>query len=331
MKLKRIHKGIILGGLVLLTLLGVAFTFWHKQAESRLPEKIAIAFQPSITYAPLMIVMHQKTLEKQFPNITFRWQVLANTAKIQDKTIANHLQVIAGNTDTFLSGRDNGIDWKLLASLNHTDLWLIVNNSNIKSLKDFKPGMKIGVPARDSLQAILLRVAAQKELGNWSALDNNILEIPHNLGFQAWKNKEIAGHFTAPPFQFKEVEAGGKVILKSADIIGNISTASLFMKEDFYQQYPQFAKALYTAVSKATKLLNEQPDRAAKVLENEGRSKISRIQFKKWITKEALQYRVIPKGVLRQAELMGEAGLLEKEVKSIEELILPTLQGVGGD
>jgi NitT/TauT family transport system substrate-binding protein len=330
MKLKRLQKGTILGGLALLTLLVVAFTFWHKQADSRLPDKIAIAFQPSIAYAPLMIVMHQETLEKQFPNITFDWKVLADNSIIQNKTIANQLQVVAGDSQTFLSGWDKTINWKILASLNHTDLWLVVNNPNIKSLKDFKPEMKIGVPSLDSLQAILLHIAAKKELGNAAALDKNIIEIPHNLGFQSFKKKEIVGHFTIPPFQFKEVETGGRVILKSADILGKTTTASLFMKEDFYQKYPKFAKALYSEVSKATKLLNEQPDQAAKVLENEGRSKISRKQLKKWITNEALEYSVIPKGVLRQAELMHEFGLLDKEVKSIEELILPTLQGVGG-
>jgi NitT/TauT family transport system substrate-binding protein len=331
MKLKILQKGIILSGLALLTMLVVTFTFWHKQAESRLPEKIAIAYQPSITYAPLMIVKYQETLEKQFPNISFRWRELANISTIQKQVLANQLQVVAGNTETFFIGRDNNIDWKILATLNHTDLWLVVNNSKIKSLKDIKPGMKIGVPSGDSIQAILLRLAAKKQLGNYAALDKNIIEIPHTLGLQALKNKEIVGHFTMPPFQFKEVAAGGRVILKSADILGKISTDNLFMKEDFYRQYPQFAKALYAAVNKATKLLNEQPDKAAKVLENEGRSKISRKQFKQWITNEELQYSVVPKGVLRQAGLMFEVGVLEKEHNSIEELILPTLQGVGGD
>lgn len=330
MKLKRIQKAIVLSGLALLTML-VALTFWQKQGESQLPPKIAIAFQPSITYAPLMIVMHQETLEKQFSNVSFDWKILANKSTIQNQTLANQLQVVAGDTEVFLIGRDNNINWKLLTALSHTDLWLVVNNSKIKSLKDFKPGMKIGIPSRDSLQAILLRIAARKELGNWAALDKNIIEIPHNLGFQAFKNNQIVGHFTKPPFQFKEVEAGGRVILKSADIFGKTSTANLFMREDFYKKYPKFAKALYGAVSKATKLLNEQPEQAAKVLENEGRSKISRKQFKKWITNEALEYSGVPKGVLRQAELMREVGIIDKEMKSIEELILPTLQGVGGD
>lgn len=330
MKLKRFQRGIILGGLALLTML-IALIFWHKQASPQLPSQIAIAFQPSINYAPLMIVMHQKTLEKQFPNIIFKWKVLANQSTIINKTLANQLQVIGGDTDTFLLGREQNINWKLLASLNSTDLWLVVNDSRIKSLKDFKPGKKIGVPSRNSIQAMVLRLAAKKELGNWAALENNTVEIPHNLGFQAWKNQEIVAHFTNPPFQFKEVEAGGRVILKSSNLFDKISTASLFMEENFSHKYPKFTNALYTAISQATKLLNEQPDAAAKVLENEGRSKISRQQFKKWITNDALQYSLVPKGILRQAELMHEVGLLKKEPKSIKELILPTLQGVGGN
>lgn len=331
MKLKRFQKHILLGGLILITILLVTLTFWHNQAQSQLPEKIVIAYQPSITYAPLMIVKYQETLEKQFPNITFRWRELANPATIQKQVLANKIQVVAGDNETFLRGWDNNLNWKMLLSLNYSDLWLIVNNPNLKSLKDFKPGMKIGVPDLDSLQAILLRIAAKKELGNATALDNNIIEIPHTLGLQSFKNKEITAHFTIPPFQFKEVEAGGKVILKSADILGDISTASLFMTTEFYQQYPKFAKALYSAVNQATKLLNKQPDQAARVLENEGRSKISRKRFQNWITNEALQYSVIPKGVLRQAKLMHETGLLQKVPNSLEELILPTLQGVGGD
>jgi NitT/TauT family transport system substrate-binding protein len=332
MKLQKFRKGTVPIALALLILTLVACTnFWNNKANSSLPKNVAIAYQPGISYAPLMLVKYKETLEEQFPKINFQWKALANASAIQERILANQLQVGAGDIETFLIGWDKGIGWKLLASLNHTDCWLVVKDPNINSLKDFKPGMKIGLPARDSIQAILLRLAAQKELGNPTALDQNIVEIPPNLGLQALQKGEITGHFTTPPFQFQEVEKGGKVILKSTDIFGKASTANLFMAERFYQQYPDFAQALYGAVNQATKLLNEKPNEAAKVLENEGRSKVPRKQFKKWITNEALSYSLVPKGFLKQGQLMREAGILNKEPKSIEELILPTLQGVGGD
>jgi NitT/TauT family transport system substrate-binding protein len=333
MKLQKFRKGTVPIALALLILTLVACTnFWNNQANSSLPKNVAIAYQPSINYAPLMLVKYKETLEEQFPNINFQWKALAKASAIQEKMLANQLQVGAGDIETFLVGWDKGVGWKLLASLNHTDYWLVVKDPNINSLKDFKPGMKIGLSARDSIQAILLRLAAQKELGNPIALDKSIVEIPPNLGLQALQRGEIAGHFTTPPFQFQEVEKGGRVIFKSTDIlVGKTSTANLFMTEGFYQQYPDFAKALYAAVSQATINLNEKPNEAAKVLENEGRSKVSRKQFKKWITNEALSYSLVPKGFLKQGQLMREAGILNKEPKSIEELILPTLHGVGGD
>ena len=77
----------------------------------------------------------------------------------------------------FLLGWERGVGWKLLASLNQQDLWLVVKDPNIKSLKDFKPGMKIGLPAPDSIQAVTLRKGAQQELGNPQALDQSLLAI----------------------------------------------------------------------------------------------------------------------------------------------------------
>jgi NitT/TauT family transport system substrate-binding protein len=191
--------------------------------------------------------------------------------------------------------------------------------------------MKIGLPAPDSIQAIVLRRAAQKELGNPTALDSNMQAIAHPLGMQSLLKGQITGHLTTPPFQFQEVEKGGQVILKSADIFGKSSAASVFMKRDFYDQYPDFGKALYVAINEATELLNEKPDEAAKLLSQVDGGKVSPEQYKNWITNEAVEYSVVPKGFLKYAKFMREIGMLNKQPETIEELTLPTLLGTGGD
>lgn len=241
------------------------------------------------------------------------------------------MQVGAGGVGPFLVGWDKGVGWKILASLNHSEFWLVAKNPNIKSLKDFKPGMKIGLPSPDSLQAIVLRRAAQKELRNPTALDQNIQLISHPLGLQSLLNGQIDAHLTTPPFQFQEVEKGGKVILKSSDIFGKISAASVFTTEKFYNQYPEFGKALYTAIADATKLLNNKPDEAAKILSQIDGGKVSAEQYKKWLTNEAVEYGLEPRAFLKYGEFMHEIGMLDKQPKSIDELILPTLKGAGGD
>ncbi|MEH1922283.1 ABC transporter substrate-binding protein [Nostoc sp.] len=330
MKFKQFQSWSLLVGLALLTFVFVACTSGN-QIASKVPKKVTIAYQPGINYANLLIVKQQQILEQQFPQTKFEWKELSNGAAIRDGILANQLQVGAGGVGPFLVGWDKGVGWKILASLNHSEFWLVVKNSNIKSLKDFKPGMKIGLPSPDSLQAIVLRRAAQKELGNATALDQNIQSIAHPLGLQSLLNGQIDAHFTTPPFQFQEVEKGGRVILKSSDVFGKISAASIFTTEKFYNQYPEFGKALYTAIADATKLLNDKPDEAAKILSQIDGAKISAEQYKKWITDQAVEYGLEPRAFLKYGEFMHEIGMLNQQPKSIDELILPTLKGVGGD
>lgn len=300
------------------------------QTASQAPEKVTIAYQPGINYANLLIVKQQKILEKQFSKTQFEWKELSNGPAIRDGIIANQIQVGASGLGSFLVGWDKGMDWKILASLNYSEFWLITKNPNIKSIKDFKPGMKIGLPSLNGEQAIVLRKVAQKDLGNPTALDQNLQVIAHPLGLQSLLTGQIDAHFTTPPFQFQEVEKGGRVIIKSSDIFGKTSAASLFTNEKFYNQYPEFGKALYTAIADATKLVNEKPDKAAKIL-SEIDSGISQEQYKKWLTNKAVAYGIEPRSFLKYRAFMHEIGILNKQPKSIDELILPPLKGAGGD
>ena len=330
MRFKRFRTWGLLIGLALLTFVFVACTSDNKTA-SKAPEKVTFAYQAGINYANLLIVKQQQILEKQFPETKFEWKELANGAAIRDGVIANQIQIGAGGPGPFLVGWDKGVGWKILVSLNHSEFWLVTKNPNIKSLKDFRPGIKIGLPSPDSLQAIVLRRAAQKELQNATALDQNVQSISHPLGLQSLLNGQIDAHFTTPPFQFQEVEKGGRVILKSSDIFGKISAASVFTTEKFYNQYPEFGKALYTAIADATKLVNEKPDEAAKALSQIDGGKVSAEQYKKWLTDKAVEYGLEPRAFLKYGKFMHEIGMLDKQPKSIDELILPTLKGAGGD
>lgn len=300
--------------------------------ESKAPDKVTIAYQPGLGYASLIIIKQQKTLEKQFPNTTFEWKVLSSGSAIRDGIIANQIQVGAMGIAPFLLGWDRGVGWKLLSGLNRQDLWLVVKDPNIKSLKDFKPGQKIGVPAPDSIQAVTLRKGAQKELGNPQALDPNLLSIAHPLGLQALESGQIAGHLPAPPFQFQEVEKGGKVILKSSELFGGLPSAgSLLVTEKFYNQYPEFSQALYKAVEDAIKLLGENPDEAAKILAADSEGKTTAAETKKWLTHDGVEFTTVPQGFLAYAAFMKEINIISKQPQSIDELVFPTLQGKGGN
>ncbi len=293
------------------------------------PPKVLIAYQPGIGYANLIVMKRQKTLETRFPNTTFEWKVLSSGSAIRDGMIANQIQVGAGGVGPFLVGWDKAVGWKLLASLNQMDLWLMAKDPNIKSLKDIKPGMKIGMPAPDSIQAMVLRKGAQDQLGNAKALDSTIVSIEHSLGVQSLSNGQLQAHLTSPPFQFQEAETGSQAILKSFDLFGQSTFNSVFMIQSFYDQYPDFAKVFYQQLVDATRFINDKQADTAKLLSEEDAGKVSAEQYMTWMSSKGILYDTTPRGFMKYAEFMKSIGFLNKVPGSVKDLELPPLNGAG--
>jgi NitT/TauT family transport system substrate-binding protein len=295
--------------------------------------KVTLAYQPGLTYYSFVLMKQQKMLEKQFPNTTIEWKILSGPSPIRDGMIANQIQIGTVGVPTFLVGRDNGVKWKLLSGLIHQEYWLVVNDPAIKSLKDFKPNYKIGVTEPNGIQAVTLRMAARQQLGDPNALDKNLQSLSQPLGLQAFESKQIAAHFTAAPFQWQEVEEfGGQVIVKSSDLFGGLHTGvGVVMMEAFYNQYPAFSQALYTAIQDASRMMSEKPDEAAKILAADSGGKTAPEKVQKWLTNPNVQFNTQPKGYLTYARFLKDTGVIRNQPQALNELVFSTLEGKEGD
>lgn len=293
------------------------------------PSSVTIVHQFGYAYAPLIVMKQQKVLEHEFPGTTFSWHALASGSAIRDGMIANQIQIGAGGVAPFLIGWDKGVGWKLLGSLCDIDIWLVARDPSIKSLKDLKPGMKIGMPAPDSLQAIVLRKAAQEQLGNAHALDDDIVAISHPNGLVALKNGQLAAHFSNPPFQFEEVADGGHVVLRSFDVFGTSTLDSVFATDSFAHDYPEFVSAFYADLKKAIDFINHQPAEAAAILSEDGGGKIPPASYKDWLARQGTTFTITPHGYLKYAKFMHDIGLIAKMPGSVADLELSTLSGSG--
>lgn len=323
----------MLRGLTLLFALALLLAGWPGgtgvAAAPDAPRTVTIAYQPGIGYATLLIIKAQRVLNKQFPGTTFDWKLLASGAAIRDGLIAGTIQFGSGGAGPFLIGWDRGAGLRLLASMNEMNLWLVTRDPNIQSLRDFKPGMKIGMPAPDSIQAIVLRKGAQQQLGNAHALDSAIVAIEHPVGVQALLNGQLAAHLASPPFQFEEVAAGGRVILRSFDLFGRSTFNSVFTTEKLYHAYPKLGDALYRALAEATAFVNAHPKEAAAILSQDAGGRPSADQFQAWMTHEGVAYTTTPHGFIQVAAFMQAIGLLSKAPKSVCVLELPPLHCLG--
>lgn len=294
--------------------------------EVKAPPRVTIAYQPGLGYAQLVIIRQQQLLEKKFPRTVFEWKILASGAAIRDGMIAGQIQIGAGGIGPFLLGWDRGVGWRILVSLNQMDLWLMTMDPTVRSLRDIKPGMKIGLPGLDSIQAVVLRRGAQQQLGNPYALDGNMVAIAHPLGVQALLSGQLTAHLTAPPFQFQEKDAGARVVLRSFDVFGPHTFNSVWVMERFYKDYPEFLRGVYEAIIEATRFITRNPGEAAQFV-SEDPNQIA--AYRDWLTREGIAYNIVPRGFLRFASFMKEVGMISKVPASIRELQLPFLGGIG--
>jgi NitT/TauT family transport system substrate-binding protein len=294
------------------------------------PAEITIAYQPGLSYSNLIVMREQRALEKQFPQTKVNWTVLGSTAAVRDGFIAGQIQIGAGSIPPFLTGWDRGVGWKVLASLNQMSVWLVTRDKNIRTLKDLRPDMKIGMPSIDSLQSLTLRKAAGEQLGNAHALDTSIVAIDHPSGLQALQVGQLTAHLSAPPFQYQEVQAGGHVLVRSFDVFGKHTFNSVYINPKFADEHPQFVKTFYRDLLEATQFLKARPREAAEILSKDAGGKVSAHDFEGWLRRPDVIFSTTPHGFLAMAKFMQSIGSLSKVPSSMRDIdYAGTLGGVG--
>jgi NitT/TauT family transport system substrate-binding protein len=316
--------------LLLVALVAVTAPLRLASAALDAPAELTIAYQPGLSYSNLIVMRAQRVLEKRYPTTKINWVILNSTAAVRDGFIANQIQIGAGSIPPFLTGWDRGVGWKLLASLNQMDIWLVTKDSSLHTLKDLKPEMKIGMPSPDSAQGLTLRKAAEQQLGNAHALDSSIVAIDHPSGLQSLLTGQLAAHLTAPPFQYQEVQAGGHVMLKSFDTWGKHTFNSVYVNDKFASDYPEFTKQFYRDLLEATAFLKGHPHEAAALLSTDSGGKVPAKDFEAWIKRPDVIFSTTPHGFLQFARFMKSIGALSKVPNSMRDIeVLPILGGAG--
>lgn len=301
-----------------------------KTTGDGMPEEVTIAYQPGLSYAPLILLKQNKTLETDFPNTTFHWKKLSSSSAVQDGMISGNVQVGAGSAAQMILAWSKGVKWHYLASLNDADLWLMAKNPKYQSLKDFGPSDKIAMPSPTSIQALVLRKGAQAQLGDPKALDTNIVAMSHPDGVQNLITGQIAAHLTSPPFEFEEQEQGAHIVMKSSDVFGPMMFNGVFMMDSYYQQNTKFAQKLYAAVQGAIDELNNDPAKAAQALAADAGGASSAADFEKWVKNPAITYTTVPHGLDKIAGFMKQIGLITKTPDSWKDLCFAPAQAGQG-
>lgn len=215
---------------------------------------IRIAEQFGLAYAPLQIMKNKRFLEELRPDVKVEWLQLGNTSAIREAVLSGDLDAGFMGIPPFLIAADKGMKWKIATGLSSAPLGLVVPKNRYNSLADFDKNSKIALPQPGSIQHMLLTMAAEAQLNNPNALDNNLISLKHPDGMNALLSGAVEGHFTSPPYLFYEEQNEKFEILVTGDeamgedftfIIGAV-TEELYNRDN--KLYIDFLKAIQQSI-----------------------------------------------------------------------------------
>ena len=317
----------ILSGLALL-----ALSVSRAQADD-----ITIAQQYGISYLPFTIMKERNLLVERGKAmgvaITPHWLSFTGGAPMNEALISGNLDIASGGVAPMLLIWDrtrSSMGVRGLAALESMPLYLNTSDPAVKTIADFTDKDRIALPAaKVSIQAIVLEMAAVKAFGPSGAdkLNGLTVSMAHPDGMSSMVNGTagITGHFTAPPYQYQELERPNiHRVLNSYDVVGGPHTFNLaWTTKKFVEGKPKLAKAFLAALDDAETFIHEHPAEAAKIWVASEKSKLSPEAVEKMIRDPEVEWTMAPKRMLEFGAFMQRTGLIRQAPTSITDIFFP--------
>jgi len=258
-------------------LLGALSIFALSPAAAQQPE-IRISRTTTMAYLPLMVIEHEKLLEKHaaqagIPNLKVSWHTFTGPSAQIDALFSGNIDAVAVGSTALITlwARTKGtpLEVKGISALSSMPIALSTRNAQVNSLRDFSDRDRIAVPSvQVSFQAMLLQMAAAKEWGieNYKKLDHLTVGLGQMDAVAAMMqpSHEVNSDFATPPFLYVEREMPGvRPILTMKQILGEngtIGTAATTMK--FRSSKPELYAALRSSLKEAMEIIAADKGRA---------------------------------------------------------------------
>lgn len=306
--------------------------------------KISIAQQFGIGYLILDVVRDQRLIEKhgqaQGLDIVVDWNSISGATAMNEALLTGALDVVSAGVAPMLTvwdrtrGKQNV---KAIASLGSMPNYLLTNNPNVKSLKDFTDKDRIAVPAAGvGFQSRTLQIETAKVFGNdqYKKFDDISVSLPHPDATAALiaGQSEINSHFSSPPFQYQALQSPNvHKVLSSYDVLGGPATFNvLYTTEKFHDENPKTYKAFYDALVEAKNIIQADKPAAAQTYLRVEQSKLPLSLVEKIVTDPEIDFTVVPQRTYIYAEKLHELGVLKNKADSWKDYFFEEAHGGAG-
>ena len=229
---------------------------------------LSIAQQFGIAYAPLNIMQEMGMLEEKLPDMEIEWVQFGGPTAIREAMLNGEVDFGFMGVGPVLVGISNGMEWKYATGISANEVALVTDKEEINDLTDFSKEDRIAILSPGCTQHILLCMLAKEQLGEATALDQQMVSMSHPDAMNALiADTEIVAHFATPPYLQEELKQGMHVVADGEDIMGGQFTfISGVAMIEFYEKYPELYDVFIETLNEAIDYINNSPEEAIKIL-----------------------------------------------------------------
>jgi NitT/TauT family transport system substrate-binding protein len=307
--------------------------------------EIRIGLQYGLIYLPIQIAADEGFVDQRaralgLGPMKVTVQRFSGSTAVNEALLSNSIDFGALGLPGLLIGWEKTRDkfaMKGLVGVGVTAFVLDTNNPKIKTLADFGPEDRIAVPAANSPQAILLRMAAEKLYGpgQYGRLDGMMVGLPHpDAAAALMAGGSISGYFSTPPFsQLLARDPKIRPVLTSREILGGQEATGVALggSQHFADANPKVTEALYLGMQDALTLIETNPRRAAEIYLKSEPQKFGNEEVQSQLKDGTTVYKLEPAGVMAFAAFMVKSGMLKAKPGSWKDVFLPNVYERGGN
>ncbi|RTL55246.1 MAG: ABC transporter substrate-binding protein [Bradyrhizobiaceae bacterium] len=306
--------------------------------------QVRVATQIGLSYLPLLIMEHEKLWEKKAEAkglpLTVEYSRLGGGSPLNDALLSDSVQIASAGVAPLLTLWDrtkSNYKVKALSAINASPMYILTNNPNIKSIKDFTDADRIAVASvKISINAIVFDIGAEKALGpgKGNALDNIQVAMAHPEAYAALTSHAggITGYVASSPFQERALtQPGIYKVTDSFEILGGPATLSLiYAKSDFVEKNPKLVEAFMEAQKEAVEMIKKDRAKAIDDYYAVTNDKTDRALVEQILSSKNVDFDIYPKATMPIADFMFRTGVLKTMPASWKDYFFDTMKDQSG-
>ena len=297
-------------------------------------------------FLPLYVMQSRNLIEKHaheagLDHLKADWIKVGGPTAMNDALLSGSADFISAGPPgllTLWSRTTTSLKVRGVAAMTAMPTYLTTRSDRLKTLDDFQPGDKIAVTApRVSIVAICMQMYARAKYGAAETyrFEANTLPMSHPDATIAMLSGStaIAADWSSPPFYQREMKNPAIHTITDTDkLLGGPATFTMLSTTNkFREANPKAYAAVLAALKEAVELIRTDKVAAAKIFLEAEPGGFTQDEIVEVLSDPAMQFGTTPRGVMKYADFMNDAGLIKVHPASWKDVFFPEIGDVDGN